>query len=281
MPGVSLLLFESHPFTIANADVPRMDTAGAVAEGPPEKGSAKSEDARGKELVFVVRARQGLTKRLMDVAQKGGPVKVFVDGPYGVPPSLKGFDTVVFIAGGSGVTFTSPLLLDLVRRARQDPSACRRVIFLWSIRHADHINLAYADLAHALAHAPASLSIDARIHITSPEDGASEASSIASPEAAVAADEENEERGSVEDEKSLAKIARLPRTTVARGRPDVEGAIEEACALARGSVSVNVCGPASLSRRVRGALCAPVKGPVSVLRGGPSVELHVEQFGIA
>lgn len=43
----------------------------------------------------------------------------------------------------------------------------------------------------------------------------------------------------MEDEKSLAKIARLPRTTVGRGRPDVEGAIEEACALARGSVSVN------------------------------------------
>ena len=42
-----------------------------------------------------------------------------------------------------------------------------------------------------------------------------------------------------------------------------------------------MCGPASLSKRVRGALCAPVKGPVSVLRGGPSVELHVEQFGIA
>ena len=52
-------------------------------------------------------------------------------------------------------------------------------------------------------------------------------------------EEEEEERGSAEDEKSLAKIARLPRTTVARGRPDVEGALAEACALARGSVSVN------------------------------------------
>ena len=101
MPGVSLLPFESHPFTIANVDVPRSETAraGAVAEGASEKGSAKSEDAGGKELVFVIRARRGFTKRLMDVAQKGGPVKVFVDGPYGVPPSLRGFDTVVFIAG--------------------------------------------------------------------------------------------------------------------------------------------------------------------------------------
>lgn len=72
---------ESHPFTIAN-----------LQEG----------DEKAKELVWVIRARDGLTKRLKDHAMaKNGRVTapVFMDGPYGAPPDITAFSTCVFIAG--------------------------------------------------------------------------------------------------------------------------------------------------------------------------------------
>ena len=97
MPGVSTLPFESHPFTIANADISREGT-----EEVNEKSLAQNEDphpSSGKDLVFLVNTREGFTKRLMDIARTGGSLKVFVDGPYGAPPRLEGFHTVVLIAG--------------------------------------------------------------------------------------------------------------------------------------------------------------------------------------
>jgi NAD(P)H-flavin reductase len=66
-------------------------------------------------LKFFVRARGGATKRLLDHVGKDKELKVFVDGPYSSPPVLIGYDSVLLIAGGSGVSFTWPLFLDLIR----------------------------------------------------------------------------------------------------------------------------------------------------------------------
>lgn len=98
MPGASLLPFESHPFTISNADVnyAKSTPTSSVDE---KGGMAESVEGHGKDVVFLINARQGFTKRLLDLAEKGGSLKVFLDGPYGVPPRVDGHDTVVFIAG--------------------------------------------------------------------------------------------------------------------------------------------------------------------------------------
>ncbi|ETW78224.1 ferric reductase [Heterobasidion irregulare TC 32-1] len=250
MPGVSTLPFESHPFTIANADISRERTE--------------------EDLVFLVNTREGFTKRLMDIAKTRGSLKVFVDGPYGAPPRLEGFHTVVLIAGGSGITFTSPLLVDLVHRARKEPSVTRNVVFVWAIRHPDHINLIYGDLLETLSNLPANLNVDARIHITGSEDSAL----LSSESSSVTTDTE-------EDEKAMSKMLRLPKTQVSQGRPDVEDILKDACSLAQGEVSVNVCGPAGLTDRVRGALRSGAASPLSILKGGPSIELFVEHFGFA
>jgi len=84
IPSISTLPFETHPFTIAN--IPERD----------EKGGKK-----GTNLVFYIRAMEGFTRKLYDYAvlNQGKPVTALVDGPYGQPPPVNSFSTVMLIAG--------------------------------------------------------------------------------------------------------------------------------------------------------------------------------------
>ena len=73
--------FQSHPFTIVN-----------LPEG----------DENSKKMVWIIRARDGFTKRLKEYANvKDGvaTAPVFLDGPYGAPPDITPFSTCVFIGG--------------------------------------------------------------------------------------------------------------------------------------------------------------------------------------
>lgn len=101
LPSVSNLPTEAHPFTIASIPNNVDGTDGHVE----------------KDVVFLIRGRTGFTKRLRDHAMQkaAGPVSAYIDGPYGCPPDLKTFSTCVLIAGGSGVSYTLPLLMDLVQ----------------------------------------------------------------------------------------------------------------------------------------------------------------------
>lgn len=84
---------EAHPFTIAAVD----------------------QNSSSCELRFFIRVREGLTKRLLGSAEGGAKVKVLLDGPYGNPPLIVGYDSVVLIAGGSGISFALPLFVDLIQ----------------------------------------------------------------------------------------------------------------------------------------------------------------------
>lgn len=66
---------------------------------------------------------------------------VWVEGAYGLLSHLDYYQTVLLVAGGSGVSFTLPLLLDMVRRRRSmylGKSECavatERLTFVWIIR---------------------------------------------------------------------------------------------------------------------------------------------------
>lgn len=136
IPSVSGFRFEAHPFTISTIDVPHQ--ALAIVENEKtdlEATSSESQDegVAFKKLAFLVRVRSGFTKRLLKAAEKRPAMKVILDGPYSSPPMLRGFETVVLIAGqsfthlssyiiesvsiegGSGIAFTLPLLLDAVQ----------------------------------------------------------------------------------------------------------------------------------------------------------------------
>jgi predicted ferric reductase len=114
-PSITSFPFQSHPFTIATID--------------EADGTFSGE----KKLVFLIRVRNGFTKKLMLVASSDRTYKIFINGPYSSPPVLVGYETIILIAGwflsffygqrfdqfdfigGSGVTFTLPLFLDVMR----------------------------------------------------------------------------------------------------------------------------------------------------------------------
>lgn len=132
----SVAPLQSHPFTIAS--IPQDD-----------------------RMEFLVQSKSGGTRRFFNHAQKhcGLPLAkddaskthvaaVAMEGPYGYLRPLPQFDSVVFIAGGCGSTFTVPLLRDLVlsckplKEKRTSPkvfetptgAATRSIRFVWVVK---------------------------------------------------------------------------------------------------------------------------------------------------
>jgi len=238
MPTISYLVWEAHPFTISS--VPNTD------------------GRRENDLVFIVRARDGFTKRLLSHIQKEGKrkstVECAVEGPYGCPPSLGHFSTAVLIAGGSGVSYTLPQFVGIIHDVNSGRSAVRSICFIWVIRRAEHISWISSTLAQALGSAPDFVSLSIRIYITRESDSVEERLSEPIPE--------------------------FPMMTISPGRPDLRTLLVEEIEHAAVEVSVDVCGPSSMTQSVRSILAeSAVAGPAAIRRGCPPVELHVETFG--
>ncbi|KAG2138475.1 ferric reductase like transmembrane component-domain-containing protein [Suillus clintonianus] len=311
MPSVSRLPFEAHPFTIASFNSNIFDVA---AEQKPEgeKYTQITDRALGssapfwKELVFFINVRQGFTARLKEAASRGDKLKVFIDGPYGPAPNLGSYDTSVLIAGGSGVSYTLPILLGIIEGVRNGKSSCGRVVFIWSIRNAgayysstigfnealyrpthlflaDQIHWIDETLIRALQLAPPSLSISIRIHVTgtpatdealphsySPSDDARPVCNPSPPETVV-----------LQDGRSKHSLFTVESAKLQSGRPNLPAILRDEVEMATGRMSVSVCGSQEIARSVRRALQFPVSSPLSVANGGPSVTLHIESFGYA
>ncbi|KAJ7868470.1 hypothetical protein B0H13DRAFT_2558715 [Mycena leptocephala] len=288
IPAVSRTPWEAHPFTIATIDSSALapsrseDTSGTSSRD--EKRDSSVEEAKAetlvlpmvtpgysKELMFLIRVRGGFTKRLLDATSSAPPddtggstgktFAAYVDGPYCSPPSMKGVGTVLLFAGGSGVSFTLPLLLDLIRYAficpprpsplgsnadlgylgsgsgckTQTNPACGRVMFVWAIREADQIDAIAAVLCKALEGLDAqALGLDIRIYVTaSVEDTDGDAASA----------------GRMSRKRGTAQGIHL-----LEGRPDVDQIVRAEVEAAAGAMSVNVCGTQGLAKHVRKAL---------------------------
>lgn len=75
-----------------------------------------------KRMEFFIKARKGGTLRFFRHAEKpriGSPEStsktVTIEGPYGCIRPLRQFDSVIFLAGSTGATYTVPLLRDLLQ----------------------------------------------------------------------------------------------------------------------------------------------------------------------
>jgi predicted ferric reductase len=125
-PGMHIFLrfahirpFESHPFTIASI---------------PSAGADGSY-----EMVFTIRPETGFTRVLADVAATASPDRKFpviVDGPYGETGTntLRAYDSVLLLAGGTGITFAAPLLEDLVHAMTLKDGPCKRIEVFWAVK---------------------------------------------------------------------------------------------------------------------------------------------------
>ncbi len=121
MPGISV--FENHPFTISSL---------CSEDFPSEYG----EQYRDCTLVF--RPFGGFTRKVLETAIEKGPFKTYrayLDGPYGgMQRELAAFDTVVLLAGGSGITAIVSQLLNLIKRMRDGKAVTKNIQVVWALK---------------------------------------------------------------------------------------------------------------------------------------------------
>jgi NAD(P)H-flavin reductase len=226
-----------------------------------------------------------------------------IDGPYGgTHIDFASFDTVILIAGSTGVTFTLPVLMDISSRAQRTKLPVREVIFIWAVKTTGCKNWISNELRQAEEElGVAGVGLSVKIHVTADEgfveesegDGLGsqgcqcegECSCISnSPPASTSENHENTKVGEIE-EKETESIThqkqdgnppkyqpRTPNIILQAGRPNIHAILAEMQSRATGEMGVAVCGPVGLAASTRRSV-ASLEGKQK------SIYLHAESFG--
>ena len=260
--------FGAHPFTISGWTAPQDHSEPMPVDvGSEEKATghlkpaathnirstsnASSESLDGTVgLQFLIRPQQGLTASLRDHIIKG-PSKetqmpVLLEGPYGTTHPLETYDTVLFIAGGTGISPVLGYLQSMLTRPR-NRLAGQKIHVAWTAKKASFFSFTLENGLRA-ARADENTRIDLFLTGGEPFDG---------------------QLSELEDH----------NVRIQRGRPLpselVESVVKKDEARPEtGSIAVFVCGPGALADDTRRAVCR-------VLGSGGSLQLDYfeEQFG--
>ena len=281
---------------------------------------ASTPTSHNGDLLFILKAQKGFTKNLLEsansptasllpgtkeeMATQQKTHVTFIDGPYGASQAdLACFDTVLLIAGSTGVTFTLPILLDLARRANKQGRKLpvRRVEFVWIIKNASHISWISEELQAAfIAFQQTAIDIKVRIFVTRDErltDLSLTGHQGHSTE--IMATQGNGSRGNpveiTDAEASQTgdstppstryysptqpatneKLSPLEYATIELGRPAFGPMVSGLVARAEGETGVAVCGPLGLSTTIRMTVASLIGCKTTDVHG---IYLHVEGF---
>jgi ferric-chelate reductase len=153
---------------IRNTQIKKWTPGAFVLLSIPRFGFAQSHPAtiasipssHDGDLVFLLKSHGGFTKRILDscssislsqdtkkraesTSKTPSPqpeqkaYRAFIDGPYGAShANFASFDTVVLVAGSTGITFILPLLLDIAHHAAElkQKLPVRRVQVIWMVK---------------------------------------------------------------------------------------------------------------------------------------------------
>ncbi|KAJ5677557.1 uncharacterized protein N7477_003190 [Penicillium maclennaniae] len=137
-------IWQSHPFTPLNAPM-------------VVKGKVRHS--------YILRAKKGETKKMIDLAATGvSNTPIIMTGAYGekITESLRPDTNIICIAGGTGITYVLPVLLEL---AQQSPSPDRKMELIWAIRHTSNKEWISEELG-VLQRAQKALNLKIRIFAT-------------------------------------------------------------------------------------------------------------------
>jgi ferric-chelate reductase len=282
---------------------------------------ASTPTSHNGDLIFILKGQKGFTRSLLKSANSSTtsllagakeetPTQqkthvTFIDGPYGASQAdFACFDTVLLVAGSTGVTFTLPILLDLVHRAskQRQKLPVRRIEFVWIIRNSENTSWISEELQSAFTQLQqVGIDITVRIFVTRDDRltdlslalhkahnvtiKSSQAGSetighaygssdieLSSNEATTPPSFTNFQstQPAINEKGSLLKCA-----TVKLGRPAFQSMMTDLMARAEGEAGVAVCGPLGLSTTVRMTV-ASLSGRKAI--GGHGIYLHVEGF---
>ncbi|KAH6667510.1 ferric reductase like transmembrane component-domain-containing protein [Halenospora varia] len=141
MPGISV--FENHPFTISSL---------CSEDFPSEYGDLY------RDCVLVFRPFGGFTRRVLETAIDKGPFKTYrayLEGPYGgMQRELAAFETVILIAGGSGITALVSQLLNLIKRMRDGKAVTKKIEVVWALKRLEAMDWFREELRICREYAP-------------------------------------------------------------------------------------------------------------------------------
>ncbi|KAF1982501.1 hypothetical protein K402DRAFT_312645, partial [Aulographum hederae CBS 113979] len=144
-PRISPL--DNHPFTIVSAPLPKPLTDEKDFPGLQHR----------QTLTFLARAHAGFTKKLAayTAASPDQTASAWIDGPYGgiTRPIERLYDTMILVAGGTGITASLSWLLHVVQSAKAYPDAVRtkKIVLIWSMKESTHFGWVESLLAEAVA----------------------------------------------------------------------------------------------------------------------------------
>ncbi|RAL02846.1 ferric reductase family protein [Aspergillus ibericus CBS 121593] len=252
--------------------------------------------SHNNELILLLKAHKGFTKKLITTAKPLDPESAatqrsylaLIDGPYhSSAPDFTTFDSLLLIAGGTGVTFTLAHLLHVAHSATTGPLPLRQVLFLWVIKEKRQAAWVLPELQAALHKLQdTSIRIRIKIFITQDPDWLDSTDEKASPVPSLSNTNNQAENDDDDEIKELPPPSpdhqQPPDLSPAHisyhsGRPSLDGPIEDAVLQAGGEIAVGACGPIGLTVSVRQAVVRVSDG-LGVCKGSglPGVFLHVE-----
>lgn len=160
----------------------KVPNLGLVQSHPATIASVPS--SHNNDLVFFLKGHKGFTKRLLKSANSSTATLLpktqqdaiapqqthtaLIDGPYGGSHAdFAAFDTVLLIAGSTGVTFILPQLLDIAHRASSQRLPVRRLEFVWVVKNSSWTSWISEELSDAFAQLRASgIDVGIKIFVT-------------------------------------------------------------------------------------------------------------------
>ncbi|CAK7223692.1 ferric-chelate reductase Frp1 [Sporothrix eucalyptigena] len=283
-----------------------------VLLGIPRFGVAQSHPAtilstptsHGGDLVFLLRAHGGFTRKIFQAASTksdhSSDLVAFIDGPYGASQSdFAAFDTVLLVAGGTGVTFVLSILTSLAERATASFAAGKRlpvrvVRFLWAIKNRRALAWISSELRSATDMLRAAgIEVKVTIFVTCDGDLTEEPTATSggggcccAPDGPSSKECQCEtgvlnEKGasSTGSEKGSKSSAPEQAFQLQAGRPEFKALVSEVLLAAEGETGIGACGPLSLTTSVR-SVVVQISDERAVHKGSGAqgIYLHVETF---
>lgn len=247
-------IWQSHPFTPMN-----------YPELAPDGTTSHS---------YIFRSKEGETKKVASMLAENqrSSTPVILTGPYGesITQSLGNCENVLCIAGGTGITYVLPVIIDLARR----PDTNRKIELVWFIRHRRDIGWIKPELDSLETKAVA---LDLKVRIFTTRDTEDDEDINASPS--------SEEKPDLDDSKSALPtqkklVSVRPSTAAATAahsrhpdvRPVVERFVRDAVA---GPTTVYASGPGRMMSELREVIASCNSGS-KVWKGNQRFDVSLE-----
>lgn len=256
--------YENHPFTLGawSLQSANSDEAGRSllqhgnTQDEFDQSDYTSRHATSTQtLTFWIRPYDGWTKRLRDECLQS-PIRtttptILLEGPYGHHRPMSSFDSVLLIAGGTGIASAVPYILEHMSLSAIGKTNTTHIHLLWTARQASFIQEVFACELHTATRRD---DFSADLFFTGQKGGSKHT------------EEDFDRQG--DDALQMPELQ--------YGRPDMAAAIAKTATRAEMTgtkVAVLVCGPPAMADEARLAVRRSLK------RGCNGVEYYEESFG--